>query len=244
MRTLRFFHETLSEGMVKLSYDESHHARNVLRVSCHQPVELFDGRGRIAHATVQDVTDRHVSVNVNKVHVATRPNGVRLTLLTALPRNPRQSVLFEKATELGVERVVPILFDRSTVVPRSTALKKWRRTCIEAAKQCGSAYLPEIAVPITLEESLAQSSSACARWVASPRTSARLLVDALGDPDLERDLSVWVGPEGGFAPREHELFERHCVIPVRLGAHILRIETANLVVAAACMYSHRQADRR
>lgn len=133
--------------------------------------------------------------------------------------------LVEKTVEAGVARIFPIAADRS--VRKETgenSLRRWRRSAVEAAKQCGRADVPEVAEPMELSEAALRAGDGV-RIVATPGASARI-------PDLAAGASrviVFVGPEGGFAPGEQAEIERLGARPCDLGPLVLRVETAAVV---------------
>jgi 16S rRNA (uracil1498-N3)-methyltransferase len=233
MTVHRFFCDRLQEGRIGLSTEESHHAATVLRLSVGHVVELFDGNGRVARGRIGDIARTKVVVDVRQTEEVERPVGPALTLVTALPRTPRQQFLLEKCTELGVARIIPARFARSTVRPKVEAVARWRRLTIEAGKQSGAVYLPVIEGPGTLEESLATTADAELRLVATPGAGCRPVREAISDARAARSVAVWIGPEGGLTPEEQARLAEAGAEPVTLGRRILRIETAALVVAAA-----------
>jgi 16S rRNA (uracil1498-N3)-methyltransferase len=228
----RFFISALTAGPATLGPEESRHATRVLRLGPGDAIELFDGQGRIAEATIAQVARAEVRVTVGTVRVIDPPTRGCLTLLTALPRAPRQPFLFEKATELGVAEIVPLVTARSTVKPRAEAVAKFRRTCIEAAKQCGTPFLPRVASPQTFTESLTHGAAGVQRLIATTIGTPADLAQVRPPLDMSAGTALWIGPEGGFAPDEVAQAEAAGIVPVSLGPNVLRIETACLAAAA------------
>lgn len=229
MRRLRFYCEELRTGCVQLDADESHHARDVMRARVGDAVELFDGEGRTAPATITASNSGGVTAAVEQVDQSAATRDSKLTLITALPRRPRQPFLFEKCAELSVARLVLVNCERSTVKAAAKAVPRWRRWSIEAAKQCGAIYLPRIETAVSVVESIDIVEAAATRFVGDPRASCTL---AARLADRAGDAAVWIGPEGGLSDVEHACLTDRGVEPVRLGPYILRIETACLTVAA------------
>jgi 16S rRNA (uracil1498-N3)-methyltransferase len=156
-----------------------------------------------------------------------------LTLASAVPKGDRFDWLVEKATELGVVRVIPLLTDRSVVEPGAPKLERLRRAIIEASKQCGRNELMILDAPVRWER-FAELASDSLRFLADP--------DGLTPGEWTsipgvRSVILAVGPEGGFAPAEKEAANRMGWIAIRLGSTILRIETAGLAGCAA-LFSH------
>jgi 16S rRNA (uracil1498-N3)-methyltransferase len=180
---------------------------------------------------------------------ARAPQLYRLTLMQAITKGWSMDWIVEKATELGVSRLVPVLSARS--VPRfgdkedrARRVGKWQAQAVEALKQCGGAWLPEIAMPMGMEEALT------AGWGGGPDT---LGLVASFDPGArhprewfaawaaERRLrvqaaAIWVGPEGDFTPEELAALRDSGVRPITLGPRVLRSETASLYCLSVLAY--------
>lgn len=227
----RFHCPSLSTGVVELPADEAKHASRVLRLTPGTRVELFDGHGRSAEGAIAAVTRAAVSVEVEAVAEHPPQPAPALHLLTAVPRAHRQQFLFEKAAELGVSAVHPLICTRSTVRPDADSAGKWQRYCLEAAKQCGSMHLTRVMPPRTFRESLELAEKGLG-WLATPSADATSMRQAVEQSAAAQVAAVWIGPEGGFAPDELALAAASGLQPVSLGRQILRIETAAVAVAA------------
>lgn len=152
-----------------------------------------------------------------------------LVLAAAVPKGDRFDWLVEKATELGVARLVPIIARRSAVDPRSAKIDRLRRRVVEACKQSGRSRLMDLDEPTRWEAWLGSSSS---------EMSTKLIADPLGGPIgpwlyVARGVAIAIGPEGGFAPEEVDAAVRAGYRPVSLASTILRVETAALAGCAA-----------
>jgi 16S rRNA (uracil1498-N3)-methyltransferase len=167
-----------------------------------------------------------------------RLSPISLTLATAVPKGDRFDWLVEKATELGVERLIPIVTERSVVVPGEPKLSRLQRSIIEASKQCRRDRLMVLDPPTTWA-SLAESSREMIKYLADPH--------GLPAADLPRirygqAAIVAVGPEGGFAPAERALAGRTGWLELSLNANTLRIETAGLVGCALLFTRAEESD--
>lgn len=217
---------------VVLDDAEAHHLAHVLRLQPGDEVILFDGAGTEATARIETASKRKVALRVLS---ATSPEPAatpRLTLATAVPKGDRFRWLIEKATELGVDRLIPLNTERSVVDPRETKLDKMRQAVIAACKQCGRNRLMEIAPTQTLAELLEHRTPAETLLVAD---RAGQLASEWG-PSLRSAARVTaiVGPEGGLSTSEVESIVARGGTRVSLGRTILRIETAALALAAVC----------
>ncbi|HZQ37326.1 MAG TPA: RsmE family RNA methyltransferase [Dehalococcoidia bacterium] len=236
------------------SGEQAQQIARVLRLRPGDRVELFDGRGRSAELLLEIVTPKAVAGTIvpGSERTVPWPLRARPVLYLALIRPQRFEWAIEKATELAAWRIVPLLTERaahSGSELSESRLRRWRSIAIEAAEQCGSAYVPEIASPLALPDALHEP--AALRLFASTasgddggerlpvRTAVRELpggaVRAAGaaasSPDDLPETAVFVGPEGGFT--DHELALAAGCRLVTLGPLTLRAETAALVALAA-----------
>ncbi len=246
----RFFAPVdLSCGAVRLDESESRHAIAVLRLKPGDVVVAFDGRGNEATARVAAVSRRHVDLEVIAVRSDERePVVPPLVLATAFPKGDRIRWLVEKATELGVDRLIPLQTERSVVDPREGKLDKLRQTVVAACKQCGRNRLMEIA-PVTawnaVVSAYGSAGSAVERDGATP---TRLIVahpggtpwrEAVESLPPGATVCVAIGPEGGFTSAEIDLATGAGCRGQALGPLLLRVETA--AVAAAALRLTRQS---
>jgi 16S rRNA (uracil1498-N3)-methyltransferase len=214
-------------GLATLTDDEAHHLTRVRRLGVGDRVELFDGRGAGWQADVvgfgKDRVELAIGVPVPDVH-----GSCNLTLATAVPKGERFDWLVEKATEVGVARLVPLLTQRSVVDPSTTKLERLRRVVIEACKQCGRNRVMEVGAPCRVEDYW-QAHAADLKLLAHP---GGLVAPAWPRPGVEGTVGLAIGPEGGFAEQEVVGAQDVGWIAVGLGPTRLRIETAGLVASA------------
>jgi 16S rRNA (uracil1498-N3)-methyltransferase len=168
-----------------------------------------------------------VELSVGQPHLED-DGGREIILATAVPKGDRFGWMIEKATELGVARFVPLITERSVVLPGEGKLDKMRRTIVEASKQCGRARLMELAAPVAWPKFVATLLGPSRGWIAHPegeQIAARRTISSA------RFVAA-VGPEGGFSQAELELAIGAGATMISLGPRILRIETAALALAA------------
>ena len=214
------------DGRLVLIGDESRHLSRAARKRVGDEVEVFDGRGGCVLTRVSAIGKDCVELAVIRAIDRPRPCAT-LTLLVAPPKGERFDWLVEKATELGVARLVPILAERSTVDPRSAKLDRLRRVILEASKQCGRNILMELADPVPWTRAIADETIPI-RLVADPGGLDR---DAW--PKLDRgEVALAIGPEGGWTRAELSAADTHGWVRVGLGWTRLRVETAALAASA------------
>ena len=223
---------------------EAHHALHVLRLRVGETVLVLDGAGNEYRCAVQHCGRDEVALELLE-HRSFPPLPYRVTLLQALPKGKLIESIIQKATELGVARIVPLLTDR--VVARldspGTAHKveKWQLTAIEAIKQCGSPWLPQIEPSLTPRQFLERHEPFDLPLVASlapgsphPREYFRAFAAKHGHAPAS--VCVWVGPEGDLTPAELELIQASGARPISLGPLVLRADTAALYCLSILNY--------
>lgn len=210
--------------LVSLDPDEAHHLR-VRRVADGSAVALRDGSGLVGSGTLR-LDGKRGAVEVSEADRVVRPAA--LVLAVGAGDKERFGWTVEKAAELGASEVVALLTSHAATVSsrvRAEHVERLARRALEATKQCGAPWAPTVRGPLSLEDFLSEQQPAV-RWVADP--SGESPPARLG---AEPIVAV-VGPEGGLSPDEREALRAAGFSPIRLGAHILRFETAAVSVAA------------
>lgn len=224
----------LAPGTLAPVPDEEVHHLRVRRGADAEPVRLVDGRGTMATGTVC-WQGREATVRVERVERLPAP--APLVLGAGAGDKERFLAVVEKAAELGATLLVPLATERSRSVAsgvRASHLPRLQRRALEALKQCGAAWAPEVAPPEDLAQFLARDLPA-ARWLADQEGA----LPAAGGVGA---LALAVGPEGGFTDAERAQLRAGGFSPVRLGANILRFETAAIAaLTAAWIARHRES---
>lgn len=226
--------EQCHTNLLELTDSEAHHASRVLRLEPGDPVVVLDGVGHTFDCEVSEITKRTVRLRVRNKAFAS-PLPCQLTLLQALPKPKAMDYIVQKATELGVARIVPILAERvvSQLDERAAADKagKLLPVALEAIKQCGSPWLPKIEAPLPLKTFLERREKFDLALVASlqpDRQHVHAVIQqfrAKQQPE-PATVALWIGPEGDFTPAEIEAIQASGAHPVTLGRLILRSDTA------------------
>jgi 16S rRNA (uracil1498-N3)-methyltransferase len=223
---------------------EAHHALNVLRVRTGERVVVLDGAGRELMCETQAPGQEELKLTVTQENLVP-PLPYQITLLQAVPKGKIMESIIQKAVELGTHRIVPLLSDRvvTQLDDESSAVRaeKWRLTSIEAIKQCGSAWLPQVEVPVTPKEYLARDEKFELPLIASLQSDRRHPRDYFETFAHERNrppatVCVWVGPEGDFTPAEMNSIKGGGALPISLGRLVLRSETAAIYALSVLNY--------
>ncbi len=228
----RFYSDSIGGSAIELAGTEAHHLA-VLRLGAGDKVELFDGLGGLATAVISEIRKNKVTLQVEDVRRIEPKRSRRIIIAVSVPKGERFDWLIEKCTELGVERISPVIFERTVRQPGNPkAMERWMKLAVSAAKQCKRLFLPQIDPPMSLQdaiESIQRDSPNC-RLLAGGISGD--CVPLAGQSFGEDDVAAFIGPEGGITENEEMLLKNKSVRFVRLGETILRTETAAIAFAS------------
>lgn len=207
----------------------AYHVARVLRLRAGAPLTVFDGSGSDFRAEIVAIEGDRVRVRIGERSAGLRESPLAITLVQAVSRGERMDWTLQKATELGVRRIQPVLSARSVVrldeQQAARKLRHWQAIVAGACEQCGRSVLPEVRAPLDLRRFLAESPREGQRLVLSPAGPASLA----GLASTAARVELLIGPEGGLDDAEIEAAQRAGFAPVRLGPRVLRTETAGIV---------------
>jgi 16S rRNA (uracil1498-N3)-methyltransferase len=231
-RTIRSFYAGPFEGAgeeLVLDTEESYHLSKVLRRSVGDPIEVLNGKGGLAEAECISISSKQVTVRISSVrdHKKEKPE---LRMVLAMTKGGKWEDQIKPLTELGVDRITPLLSDRTEIKQDRRSFKnkvdKWAKLAIEACKQSGNPWFPRLDKPITLPEYLNDPTGLI--WVASlAENSGPLKIDK-----QQNSYDILVGPEGGWTDSEESKFKEYGAKFFSLGKYTLRAETAGLSALA------------
>lgn len=225
---LEFFYappRSIEGGVIRIDGDEFTHLSHVMRRTPGDIIGVADGQGTAYTAEIAAIEKRMAVCTVRTTHPMLRESPVRVTLAAALLKNPsRYDFLIEKATEIGVSAVIPLITERT--IPRHARTDRWQKLALAAMKQSGRCVLPAVHAPLAFSDLVERSDTfADRRWIfhedAGEGTTAE------GGAHL-----VIIGPEGGFTDAEVARAATNGCAAIRLGPRRLRSETAAIAAAA------------
>lgn len=208
------------------------HLVRVLRLGTGAEISLFDGRGREHRAVLSSTGSREVIAQVQDPIESSSESPLDVSLVQGISRGDRMDFVVQKATELGISRIQPIITTRSVVrLDRTRAEKKrlhWQSVAASACEQCGRSVVPDIGTPQPMSDALRECD----------QETLKLLMDTSGGKSLRefapsaRGTILLIGPEGGFDDAEREIAIDSGFEAVYLGPRVLRTETATLAALA------------
>ena len=236
--------ENWNPDALSLGGAEAHHVRDVLRMKRGDRAVLFNGRGREITAEIVDLAGD--DVRLRKLHEIETPLlRCRITLGQAIPKGKNMDLIVQKAVEIGAAEISPLISERTIVDLGSKEAEqkkaKWQQIAIEAAKQCGQNWLPQVQTPRKLKDFFLEAGAFDLRLIGSLQPDAIHLKKILSDyveqhRNRPKNVLMLVGPEGDFTPAELALAKSHGCLPITLGPIILRVETAAIYCLSILSY--------
>lgn len=238
----RFFvkPEDIENSFIKISGDEYNHIKNVLRLKASDIITVSDGLGMDYTARIDSFEANCVIADIISSNNNYTEPPIEVTLYQGIPKSDKMDLIIQKSIELGVSRIVPVKMDRTVVKFGSekdidSKVTRWQRIALEASKQCNRGKLPKVDRPVTFDAALKLSGNSQLRILPYENEKSNKLKNALEKSEI-KDISVFIGPEGGFSEAEVRSAEHANVLPVTLGPRILRTETAGIAVLSILMY--------
>jgi 16S rRNA (uracil1498-N3)-methyltransferase len=242
MSANRFFiaASDIEGDQVRLSREQSHQISHVLRLQTGDAITVLDGSGQEYDVTLTAVNSAETVGQITTQRRAAGEPTVEVTLFQSLLAREKFEWVLQKATEVGVAQVAPVLTERSLVrVKRmeDNKLDRWRRIVAEAAEQSHRGRIPKLDQVCTFPEAMVRLRDFDRCLIAAPFQQAAALRDTLrGLGGTESSIALLIGPEGGFTPEEVAQAVETGAVPISLGPRVLRTETAAVVAAALVLY--------
>lgn len=228
-RTLRFFCPEINKKTV-LTDTQFHHLTKVLRLQSGAAVELFDGKGTLAKALIGKIEKHQAGVIILDIQTVSAPAARRIIVAPSIAKGERFDLLVAKCTELGIDAIIPALYERT--IKQTIQLKRLNMIATESAKQCHRLFLPIIDEPRTLAQTIEKLKN---EYHKSKFIFGSLSKGSISIMDFdagENDCVVFIGPEGGLTDDEEKMLKNVDAQPVSLTDTVLRIETAAIAAAS------------
>ena len=237
----RFFvpRKSINHQRATVEGPELDHLRKVLRLGPGDPIIVFDDAGWEHEAVIRSLSAQTAQIEILRSVQAERESPLRLVLAVGLTKGEKMDFVVEKATELGVQAIVP--FVSAYTVPKLDQRKiekrgeRWQKIALAAAKQCGRTRIPEIFPLVNFENMVQQTTGPLNLLFWEKEVHQTLKQVCATDPDA-RSILLVIGPEGGLSDLEADLAQRHGFKAIRLGRRILRAETAAVAATSLVQY--------
>ncbi|MBP5159171.1 MAG: 16S rRNA (uracil(1498)-N(3))-methyltransferase [Lachnospiraceae bacterium] len=232
----------ISEKEITLTGSDVNHIKNVLRMREGEKLIICDGEGTDYHCAVKTLSESEVVCEILKSAGTESELETKIVLFQGLPKKDKMELIIQKAVELGVTEIVPVMTKRVIVKPgdekkERSRIERYNEIARSAAKQSGRGIVPKVTQLMDLKKALEYASDCDLKLIpyenAEGMARARELVASAKGREK---IAVFIGPEGGFEPSEVELAESFGCEAMTLGRRILRTETAGLALLAVLMF--------
>jgi 16S rRNA (uracil1498-N3)-methyltransferase len=231
--------EDVNGDEIRVSKEEAHHIIDVMRMLPGDTIVAFDGTGKEYTGKILNTAKDNLRIKIEKTHEIGLENKVYVTLAQALPKRAQMDFIVEKATELGVDEIIPLVTERTIVhLPKEKREKKrkhWQDIAINAAKQCGRLDIPRVLPSIKFSEILEGTKRYDLSILACLHKGTKPIKEMIANFKGKRIL-VMIGPEGDFTPLEIESARSLGVKLVSFGRLVLRVDTAALFILSVLHY--------
>lgn len=224
---------------VRITGPDVHHARQVLRIRPGEEILISDKTGKDFRCIVRHLTEQEISADI-LCREKNRELSSSLVLYQSLVKGEKMEWIIQKAVELGVSRIVPVLSENTIVKlekkKEENRRRRWQAIAESAAKQSKRSIIPEVALVLTLEEAFLEAKNmSLALFAYEHEEGMKKTAENLQRADIGQEIAVFIGPEGGYSREEARLSREYGILPVSLGKRILRAETAGLALLSVLM---------
>lgn len=232
----------ITEGKAEIWGDEAKHLAKVLRLKKGDKIAIFDGIGHEYFCVLDEVTASKALASIIETRKNDREAPIEIWLVQGMPKGEKMDLIVQKATELGVKGIIPLMTDRAIVQldakKRTSRVERWQKIADEAAKQCKRNRIPEVkdvAEWNSLDEVLPSDAILLVPWEGEQVEGIKSKLANINTLE-KKPIYIFIGPEGGLTEKEVISLKKRGASPVTLGPRILRTETAGLTAIAVTMY--------
>lgn len=226
---------------ILVSKEEAHHIVDVMRMSEGDKITAFDGTGKEYVGEIVAASKNNLKIKIEKINTVSPENKIRVTLAQAIPKRAKMDFIVEKATELGVDEIIPLITDR-TIVRLDEKTKKirhahWQNVAITAAKQCGRLEIPKVKLPVAFSDFADEMKNYDLALMACLHNETKAVGHILSGVRAKKILAM-IGPEGDFSHREIKSAGSQGAHLVTFGRLVLRVDTAAIFILSVLNYEN------
>ena len=233
--------DQIKEDVITILGSDVNHIKNVLRMKQGDNIIICNGQGKDCYCIINRVSDTEVLAGIISSQDTGTELPARITLFQGLPKKDKMELIIQKAVELGVYEIIPVMTARCVVKledkkKEEKKLERWQAIAESAAKQSGRGYIPKILPVISYKAAVMKAADMETAVIPYENASGiQLTKDILGGLQRKSSIGILIGPEGGFEESEIELAKNHQISPITLGRRILRTETAGFALLSMMM---------
>lgn len=242
----RFFinRENIKGKKIIIKGEDVRHIANVLRLRTGDRAVLCDGEGKDYIVSIMNIDKNSVITELLNIEKSVGEIDLDITIYQGVPKSTKMDLVIQKCTELGANKVVPVVSERTVVklISKNDEIKKinrWQKIALEAAKQSNRGKIPSICMPMSFVNAVKDSLNKDLVLIPYEEEKDTGLKEILSK-EKPKNIGIFIGPEGGFADKEVQLAIEHKAKAVTLGKRILRTETAALTTLCCILYEYNQ----
>lgn len=238
--------EQISENEISIEGSDVNHIRNVLRLEIGDWVVACDGHDRDYVSRIQSIDKDQVILQVEKVQSTGTELPARITLFQGIPKKEKMELIIQKAVELGVYEIVPVMMKRCVVrlnddKKKQKRAERWQAIAEAAAKQCDRGIIPVVHEPVTMEQAMDMAKEIQYNMIPYElQDGIDCSREIVSEACKKESVGIFIGPEGGFEADEVERAVACDIQPITLGKRILRTETAGMALLSIMMFQMQQ----
>lgn len=240
----RFYIEQnqIHDEYITIEGSDVNHIKNVLRMKVGEAMILCDGQGTDYHCTIDTLSNDFIQAKVVEVENTQTELPAKIYLFQGLPKKDKMELIIQKAVELGVYQIVPVMMKRSVVKlddkkKEQKKLERWQSIATSAAKQSGRGIIPEVVPVMSYKDAISMAKEM--EYKVLPFEHAEGMEETkkiIKEVHGKKSVAVFIGPEGGFEDDEVAYAMESEIKPITLGKRILRTETAGLTILSVLMF--------
>ncbi len=232
--------ENVSQDRIIISdRQQLHHLKDVLRLEAGDGAAVFDDKGNVYKVRVESLSSRNVVLKIKDIRKSDKSNEVSITIGCAIPKKSKMDDIIDKLTQLGVDRIIPLITQRVIVKfdkdKKSGRQKRWQKIALNASKQSQRNTVPVVDAVVDFEEIIRDAQDFDLKLIPNLMGERRTLKEALAGKK-PKNVLVLIGPEGDFSPEEISMAMKAGFMPVTFGDFVFRVETAAVYAAGVLRY--------
>lgn len=245
----RFFTEpqNISDGIAEI-FEDARHIEKVLRMNCGDEILVFDGTGAEYTAELISIDKSVCRAKITETQFSLSEPKIKIRLFQSLPKSGKMETIIQKAVELGVYEIIPVMTERCVTKINNKAAgeekaRRWNKVSVEAVKQCGRGLIPKVLEPVTFETAVEMMKSLqlpLMPYELLGHEGQKGLKEILNSNPEASEFGIFVGPEGGFSDSEAEYAVENGIKTIGLGRRILRTETVASALIPMIMFDRNE----
>lgn len=232
----------IADGRIRLAGADFNHIKNVLRMHVGEKIIICDGQGRDYYCIIDEMCGQEISAAILECNASQAELKTKLVLFQGIPKKDKMELIIQKAVELGVYEIVPVMTKRVIVKledgkKQERKLERWQAISESAARQSGRGIIPRVAAPVAFDDAVKRAQELEYNVIPYEHSDGiEAARNHIKNMHGKSSVGIFIGPEGGFEEDEIKLAGENGIFPMTLGSRILRTETAGMALLSIIMF--------